>query len=147
MFSNNSTLPSTQTFETINRLSTVDTDLKKVLKLLQGLNSNKTHWYEGISIRILKVFGLSVIKPLTLLFGNCFSHGVFVNNWKKANIIPLHKLPNNKFCHITFTYCLLKDTQRLSTNLKTSNKSLKKCFLKCKSIYILKVYSILYTLI
>ena len=95
MFSNNSTLPSTQTFETINRLSTVDTDLKKVLKLLQGLNSNKTHWYEGISIRILKVFGLSVIKPLTLLFGNCFSHGVFVNNWKKANIIPLHKLPNN----------------------------------------------------
>ena len=75
MFSNNSTLSSTQTFQTINRLSTVDTDSKEILKLIQGLNSNKAHWYEGISIRILTVCGPSVIKRLSLLFTNCFRPG------------------------------------------------------------------------
>ena len=40
---NNSTLPSIQSFETSNRLSTVDIDSKKTLKLIQGLNSYKAH--------------------------------------------------------------------------------------------------------
>ena len=43
---NNSTLPSIQTFKTPNRLSTVDTDSKKILKLIQGLKYNKAHRHE-----------------------------------------------------------------------------------------------------
>ena len=62
---NNSTLPSIQSFETSNRLSTVDTDSKKILKLIQSLNSNKAHGHDGISIRMLKICGPSVIKPLS----------------------------------------------------------------------------------
>ena len=63
---NNSTLPSIQSFETSNRLSTVDIDSKKILKLIQGLNSYKAHGHDGISIRMLKLCGSSVIKPLSL---------------------------------------------------------------------------------
>ena len=40
---NNSTLPSIQSFEIFNRLSTIDIDSKKILKLIQGLNSKKAH--------------------------------------------------------------------------------------------------------
>ena len=87
---NNSTLPSIQSFETSNRQSTVDIESKKILKLIQGLNSNKAHGHDGISIRMLKISGPSVIKPLSL-FNNCLSDGVFPNDWKKANVIPVHK--------------------------------------------------------
>ena len=84
---NNSTLPSVQSFETSNRLSTVDIDSKKILKLIQGLNSSKAHVHDGISIRMLKIFGLSVITPLSLLFNNCLRDGVFPNNWKKKQTL------------------------------------------------------------
>ena len=43
---NNRTLPSIQTFKTSNRLSTVDTDSKKILKLIQSLKYNKAHRHE-----------------------------------------------------------------------------------------------------
>ena len=38
---NNSTLSSIQTFETSNRLSTIDFGSKKILKLIQSFNSNR----------------------------------------------------------------------------------------------------------
>ena len=93
---NNSTLPSIQSFETSNRLSTVDIDSKKILKLIQSLNSNKAHGHDSISIRMLKICRPSVIKPLSLLFNNCLRDGVFPNDWKKADIIPLHKKGNKQ---------------------------------------------------
>ena len=71
------TLPSSQTFETSNRLSTVEPDLKKILKLIQALNSNKAHGHDGISIRMLKLCRPLVIKPLSLPFNNYRRDGVF----------------------------------------------------------------------
>ena len=79
---NNSTLPSFQTFEISNRLSTLDIDSKKILKLIQGLNSNKAHGHDGISIRILKLCEPSKIKPFSLLFSNCLRDRVSPNDWK-----------------------------------------------------------------
>ena len=95
-YTKQSTFPSIQTFETSRRLSTVDIDSKKILKLIQGLNSNKAHGHDGISIRMLKICGPSVIKPLSLLFNNCLRDGVFPNDWKKANVIPVHKKGNKQ---------------------------------------------------
>ena len=78
-------------FETSNRLSTVDINSKKILKLIQSLNSNKVHGHDGISIRMLNLCEPSILKPLSLLFDNCVRDGVFPNDWKKANVIPVHK--------------------------------------------------------
>ena len=65
---NNSTLPSIQTFETPNRLCTIDIDLKKVLKIMQDLNSDKAHGNDGISTtRMLKLYGHSTTKSFSLL--------------------------------------------------------------------------------
>ena len=88
----NSTLPSVQTFRTSNRLSTVDTDSKKILKLIQGLNSNKAYGHDSISIRMLVLW----IEPLSLLFSNCLRNGVFSNDWKQSNVFPVHKRGNNQ---------------------------------------------------
>ena len=69
-------------FRLLKLLSTVDIDLKKILKLIQSLNSNKTYGHDGISIRVLKLCGPSIIKPLFLLFSNCLRDGDFPNHWK-----------------------------------------------------------------
>ena len=51
---------------------------------------------DGISIRMLKLCGPSVIKPFSLLFNNFLRDGVFPNDWTKANVIPVHKKGNKQ---------------------------------------------------
>ena len=81
--------------------------MKKILKLIQGLNSNKAHGNGGISIRMLKICGPSVIKPLSLLFNTCQRDGVFPNDWKKANVIPVHKKGNEQLVSNYYPLSLL----------------------------------------
>ena len=45
---------------------------------------------------MLKLCRLSVIKLLSLLFGNCFRDGDFRNDWVKPSVIPKHKQGNNQ---------------------------------------------------
>ena len=47
-----------------------------------------------ISIRMLKICGDSILKPLGLIFKSCLENGRFPIEWKKANV-PVHK-KNNK---------------------------------------------------
>ena len=32
-----------------------------------------------------------IVKPLSMIFRNCLSTGVFPNDWKKSNVVPIHK--------------------------------------------------------
>ena len=60
------------------------------------MNSNKAHGHDSISIRILKICGPPVTKPLSLLINNCLRDGVFPNDCKKANVIPVYKKGNKQ---------------------------------------------------
>ena len=40
---------------------------------------------------MLKLSHKSILKPLKLLFENCLRTGIFPDQWKKANIVPIHK--------------------------------------------------------
>ena len=44
-----------------------------------------------ISIRMLKICGKSICRPLELIFSECISNGVFPSEWKKGNVVPIHK--------------------------------------------------------
>ena len=44
-----------------------------------------------ISIRMLKICDKSICKPLKLIFQSCIKHGKFLNVWKMANVVPVHK--------------------------------------------------------
>ena len=44
-----------------------------------------------ISIRKLKIFGESISKPLGIILKSCIEKGQFPNEWKKANVVPVHK--------------------------------------------------------
>ena len=40
---------------------------------------------------MIKICAESIAEPLTLIFQNSLAAGIFANNWKKANIVPIHK--------------------------------------------------------
>ena len=76
----------------INEVNLTDTGLtKKILELIDGLNVNKAHGHDGLSIRMLKMCGISISKPLTKIFRNCLTTGYFPQTWKIGNVIPIHK--------------------------------------------------------
>ena len=47
-----------------------------------------------ISICMLKLCSDSICKPLELIFKTCLWNGRFPLQWKKANIVPIHKVIN-----------------------------------------------------
>ena len=61
------------------------------------LDCNKSYGPDSISPRFIKMAGLSLVKPLTLLFNTSLSNGIFPSNWKKVNVLPLHKKSSKQY--------------------------------------------------
>ena len=76
-------------FLTDKRLSTVKFVNTDILKIIQNLNPNKDHGHDKISIRMLKLCGNSLCRPLELIFNDCVANGIFPSDWKKGNIVPV----------------------------------------------------------
>ena len=75
---------------TNNILSTISFTKDDIAKIIKILNPNKTHGFD-----MIKIYGESILKPLELIFKSCLENGKFTIEWKKANVIPVHKR-NNK---------------------------------------------------
>ena len=63
-----------------------------LLKIIQNLNPNKAHGHDKISIWMLKLYGDS----LELIFKDCLINGILLFDWKKGNIVPVHKNNDNQ---------------------------------------------------
>ena len=92
---NTSKLPTDSFKRTNSLLSTVSFTKDDIAKIIKNLNPNKAHGFDMISIRMIKICGESILKPLELIFKSCLENGKFPNEWKKANVVPVHKR-NNK---------------------------------------------------
>ena len=44
-----------------------------------------------ISIRTIKICDISICRPLILIFQSFLESGKFTTEWKKANVVPVHK--------------------------------------------------------
>ena len=55
------------------------------------MDSNKAHGHDEVSIRMIEIWASSISKPLVILFRNCLEGECFPKEWKKANIVPVHK--------------------------------------------------------
>ena len=92
LLKNNSTLPKSNTYHAENSLNDITFDNEKPLKIIQSLDAKKDHGYGGISIRMLKLSSsFIIIKPLSIVFQNCLKSGVFPDDSKKGNFVPVHK--------------------------------------------------------
>ena len=81
---------------TDNRLSSVRFSQDDIAKIIQNLDQNKAHGHDNISIRMLKICGSSIYKPLEMIFKQCIETGFFPSEWKKTNIVPIHKKGNKQ---------------------------------------------------
>ena len=86
--SNDSTLPSTFSFEASNWLSAINLKAEKISKIIQTLDQNKAPGHDDISVKICRP---SIIKPLQLLFNKCAKQGVFANIWKMGKVLSVQK--------------------------------------------------------
>ena len=87
----NSTIPTNIVSLTDNSLNDIIIESSDILKVLMNLDPNKSHGPDMISIRMLKLCHISICKPLIIIFKNCMNHGKFPSEWKKANVVPIHK--------------------------------------------------------
>ena len=89
--SNDSTVPVNINLETRERLSSLEFCVDDIVKIIRSLDQNKAHGHDEISICMIKLCASSISKPLHLIFRNCLETESFPKEWKKANIIPVHK--------------------------------------------------------
>ena len=101
LISNSSKLLSYIKYLTDNRLSLASFSHDKIAKVIQNLDPNKAHGHDNISIRMVKVCGPSIYKPLEIIFNQCLETGVFPSEWKKGNIFLFTKKGTNRCCKTT----------------------------------------------
>ena len=93
---NHSELPTSLSFQTDKRLSSLTFSAEDIGKIIQDLDHNKAHEHDNISIRMLKICGDTICKPLEMIYSQALTSGSFPSEWKKGNIVPIHKKMINK---------------------------------------------------
>ena len=81
-------------YKTENYLVSVNIEEEDIFLIIENLIPNKAHGWNDISIRMIKFSGVSIVFPLNLLFLSSLEKGLFPVDWKKSNIVPVHKKEN-----------------------------------------------------
>ena len=96
LLSNNSVLPTNLPQLTSKCLDSIHFSSSDIVKIISRLDPNKAHGHDMLSIRMIKLCGNSICKPLSIIFKDCLSEGKFPYEWKKANVVPVHKRGNKQ---------------------------------------------------
>ena len=96
---NYSELPRDLLFLTKKRLSNVQISNENIIKI-NNLDPNKANGHDMISIRMLKLCGPSLCKPLSIVSNSCLSQVKFPTEWKDFY------LRNCRSSLMKMTYCL-----------------------------------------
>ena len=79
------------------RLNIIPVTRADIAKMIKNLDLNRAHGHDMISIRMLKLYGDSVLPPLELAFKSCLESGTFPSVWKKVNVVPVHKKSDKQY--------------------------------------------------
>ena len=73
----NSVLPDSVNYISTARLSSINFNNVDIVKIIRPLNVNKAHGHNDISVRVIKLCGQSIVKPLSTILKNCIDDGIF----------------------------------------------------------------------
>ena len=59
--------------------------------IFSNLDPNKSHGWDNLSVRIIKLCGDSLIYPSNCIFKGALQEGKYPDCWKKENVAPVHK--------------------------------------------------------
>ena len=96
LIKNSSKLPSVLFKRTENVISSIDFGSDDIATIIKKLDPNKAHGHDMVSIRMLKMCGNSIYKPLQLIFRSCIENWKLPSEWKEANAVPVHKKGNKE---------------------------------------------------
>ena len=74
--------------KTISNITFTNNDIERIIS---GLDPNKVHDHDMMSICRLNICGDCINKSIGLICRAYLEHGSFSQNWKKANVVPIHK--------------------------------------------------------
>ena len=94
LLSNNSVLPTDLPQLTNKCLDSIHFSSSDIAKIISHLDPNKAHSHDMLSIRMIKLCGNSICKPLLIVFNDYLNKGKF--EWKKANVVPVYKKGNKQ---------------------------------------------------
>ena len=69
----------------------IDFSTTRISQLLNDINVNKACGPDNIPGIVLKHCASSISAPLSRLFYSIYNNGIVPNEWKKANVFPIHK--------------------------------------------------------
>ena len=81
----------TLSIKTDERLNYFEISENDILSIIKNLNSSKVHGWDKIWIRMIKLCCKTIAIPLKLMFRSVLEEGVFLDDWKKSNVVPIHK--------------------------------------------------------
>ena len=58
---------------------------------IRNLDPNKSPGWDNLSVRMIKLFGDSLIYPVKCIFERALQEGKYPDCWKKANVVPVYK--------------------------------------------------------
>ena len=84
-------LPVVDGFHTSNPYKIPFVSPEFVKRQIKGMKTSKATGLDGVSVKLLKCAGDSIIAPLTFIFNMCIEKGTFPSEWKQARISPIYK--------------------------------------------------------
>ena len=98
---------------------------------------DKAHRWDNISIRMIQLCGKEIILPLQLLFKSMLEEGIFPDEWRKSNVVPVHKKQSTNFMKnyrpISLLPIFSKVFERLIFNSLYNYLMQNKLFTECQS--------------
>ena len=88
---NFSKLHSTLKKKTDKFIWSISSSSNDIARIIRYLDPNKANGHDMITICMLKICGESISKPLEKIFKSCIGKVQFPNEWKKANVFPVHE--------------------------------------------------------
>ena len=88
-------------------LDTINSSTDQISKIMNNLDPNKAHAHDMLSIRMIKLCGNPICKPLSITFNDWLKEGKFPSDWKKAHVVPVHKNGDKQCLKSYRPICLL----------------------------------------
>ena len=80
---NNSSLP-LFCLNTEKSLSSLEISESEIHAIIKNIDSNESHGWDNLSIKMIKLCGESITYPLKLIFEALLQEGTFPSCWKKS---------------------------------------------------------------
>ena len=80
---------------TSKSLDTINFSTDDISKLINNLDPNKPHSHDILSL--IKLYGNSICKPLTIIFNDHLKEEKFPSDWKKAHVVPVHEKGDKQY--------------------------------------------------